>query len=192
MAKKYEFKPDKPRNGLAERLYLTKKQRRQLLKWALYALMLLVLSVVQDVLLCRVRLYGATTELVPVGIFLICIVEGLESGCVFALVSACVYQFSGTAAGTYCIVFITVLAVVVTMLRQAFLQKGFSAAMLCTAAAVVCYQLAVFFIGLFLELTTLGRLPGFLITAGLSLLAVPALYPVTLTIGKIGGEVWKE
>jgi hypothetical protein len=64
--------------------------------------------------------------------------------------------------------------------------------MLCTAAAVVCYQLAVFFIGLFLELTTLGRLPGFLITAGLSLLAVPALYPVTLAIGKIGGEVWKE
>lgn len=192
MARKYDFKPDKPRTGLIDRLYLTQKQRRQLLKWGLYGLLLLVLSVVQDVVLCRLRLFDATTELVPVGIFLICILEGLEQGCVFALVSACLYQFSGTAAGNYCIVFITGLAVLVTLLRQSYLQKGFSTAMLCTAVAMLFYELAVFAIGLFLGLTTLARLPGFVITAGLSLLAAPALYALAMAIGRIGGEVWKE
>ena len=192
MAKKYEFKPDKPQMTLADRLYLTKKQRRQLLKWSLYALMLLVLSVVQDVLLSRIRLFDATTELVPVGIFLICLLEGLETGSVFALVASSLYQFSGTPGGTYSIVFITVLCVLVTLLRQAYLQKGFGSAMLLTALAMVLYELLVFGIGLFLGLTTFSRWGGFLLTAGLSLTVAPAFYPIALSVGKIGGEVWKE
>ena len=192
MAKKNEFKPDKPQMTLADRLYLTKKQRRQLLKWSLYACLLLVLSITQDVLLSRFRLLGATTELVPVGIFLICLLEGLETGSVFALVASCLYQFSGTPGGTYSIVFITGLCVLVTLLRQAYLQKGFGSAMLLTMLAVVLYQLATFGIGAFLGLTTGPRILGFLLTAGLSLAAAPVIYPVALAIGKIGGEVWKE
>ena len=192
MAKKYEFKPDKPQMTLADRLYLTKKQRAELLKWSLYALLLVALSVLQDVLLSRVRFFGVTTELVPVGIFLICLLEGLESGSVFALVASCLYQFSGTPGGTYSIVFITFLCVVVTMLRQAYLQKGFGSALLLTALAMVIYELMVLFIGAFFGLTAISRITGFLLTAGLSLVAVPVVYPIALTIGKIGGEVWKE
>ncbi|MBQ3251935.1 MAG: hypothetical protein IJB02_01665 [Oscillospiraceae bacterium] len=192
MARKYEFKPDKPQISLADRLYLTKKQRKQLLKWSLYALVLLFLSVVQDVLLSRVRLFGATTELVPVGIVMICLLEGLETGSVFALVSACLYQFSGTPGGTYSIVFITFYCVLVTLLRQAYLQKGFLPALLCTAVAMILYEGSVFAIGLFLGKTTPDRVLGFAVTAGLSLAVAPVLYPVTLSIGKIGGEVWKE
>ena len=87
MARKVEFKPDKPRTSLLNKLYLTQKQRRSLLKWVLYTLVLVFLSVLQDVLLCRMDILGATTELVPCGIFLICLLEGTESGCIFALVS---------------------------------------------------------------------------------------------------------
>ena len=192
MAKKQDFKPDKPQITLADRLYLTKKQRRNLLKWSLYALVLLVLSLVQDVLLCRIRIFGATTELVPVGIFLICLLEGLETGSVFALISASLYQFSGTPGGTYSIVFITGLCVLVTLLRQAYFQGGFSSAMLLTALAMLLYELAVFLIGVFLGLTSWDRLGGFAVTAGLSLVAAPMLYPVAVSIGRIGGEVWKE
>ena len=192
MAKKYDFKPDKPQMTLADRLYLTKKQRAELLKWLLYALLLLALSVLQDVLLSRVRFFGVTTELVPVGIFLICLLEGLETGSVFALVASCLYQFSGTPGGTYSIVFITFLCVVVTMLRQAYLQKGFGSALLLTALAMVAYELLALFIGAFLGLTAISRITGFLLTAGLSLVAVPVVYPIALSIGKIGGEVWKE
>jgi len=192
MAKKYEFKPDKPQSTWLSKLYLTKKQRSAILKWFLYALLLLVLSVVQDVILCRFRFFGATTELVPCAIFLICIMEGTERGSVFALIASLFYLFSGTAAGTYSMVFITALAVFLCIFRQAYLQKGFSAAMLCTTVGMFLYEGAIFAFGLFLGLTTPSRITGFCITAALSLVAAPILYPITLSIGSIGGETWKE
>ena len=192
MAKKYEFRPDKPRTSLLSHLMLTKQQQKNLLKWVLYALMLVVLSVVQDVLLSRVRLFGATTELVPCGIFLICILEGAHSGSIFALVASLLYLFSGTAPGPYTIVFITFLSVGVCLFRQAFLQPSFSAAMLCCVIAMVTYEGLTFAFGLLLGLTQLSRMGGFFTTGVLSLLAVPILYPIFKAIGAIGGQSWKE
>lgn len=192
MAKRNEFKPDKPRSGVLSKLFLTRAQRRSLLKWLLYATVLVLLSVLQDVLLCRLRLWGATTELVIVGIFLVCLVEGVEKGSVFSLIAACLYLFSGSAAGHYSIVFITALSVAVTLFRQSYLRKNFAAVMLCTAVAVLTYELAVFSFGLFLQMTTPGRIGTHLITGILSLVAAPALYPVITGISTIGGEAWKE
>ena len=192
MARKYEFKPDKPRSGFWSKLILTRQQRRSLLRWGLYALVLLVLSVLQDVILCRFRLFGATTELVPCAIFLICLTEGLEKGCLFSLIASCLYLFSGTAAGPYTIVFITASSVGVTMFRQSMLQKSFSSTMLCCVMAMFAYKLAVFFIGLFLSLTTWGHIGSFLLAAFLSLVFAPVLYKVITAISTIGGESWKE
>jgi uncharacterized membrane protein YecN with MAPEG domain len=190
--KKREFKEDKPHSGILGKLYLTKKQRKQILKWSLYGLLLLVLSLIQDVVMSKIRVLDATTELVPVGIFLICILEGAESGSIFALVASLVYLFSGTAAGPYSMVFITALAIGVTIFRQAYLQKGLAAAILCAGTAIFVYEILQFLMGLFLRLTIPSRFVGFVITAALSLVAVPILYPIALSIGKIGGETWKE
>lgn len=189
MARKYEFKPDKPRSGFLSKLFLTQKQRRSILKWGLYTLVLVVLSLLQDVLLSRIRLFGGTTELVPCGIFLICILEGLERGSVFSLIAALVYLFSGSAAGYYSVVFITALAVVVTAFRQNYLQQGFGAALLCAGAAMLAYELAVYVITLFLGQARPDAFWGCLVTAVLTLPAVPALYPIFLTIG---GNTWNE
>lgn len=185
MAKRNEFKPDKPRSSTLSKLFLTRLQRRSLLKWGLYALLLLLLSVLQDVLLSRVRVFGATTELVPVGIFLICLAEGAESGSVFTLVAACAYLFSGSAAGYYSIVFITGLGIAVTLFRQSYLQRGFAASMLCTATAMLVYEMAVFFIGVFLEMTTLSRIGTHFLTGVYSLVFAPMLYPVVKAISNV-------
>lgn len=192
MAKKYEFKPDKPNAGLLSKLYLTPKQRRDLLKWVLYGVVLVVLSVLQDVLLCRVHFFGATTELVPCGIFLICLLEGVENGTLFALVAGALYVFSGSSAGNHVIVLIPVVGFLVTWLRQSYLQQGFGAAMLCTVAAMVLYVLTVFFVSVFFGTTPLSRIGIFGLQTVLTLLAAPALYPLVRLIGKIGGEAWKE
>ena len=192
MRLKKEFKSDRPYSGFWGKLYLTPKQRKSVLKWTLYGALLVALSVLQDVVLCRMRLLGATTELVPVGIFLICILEGAESGSIFALVASLAYLFSGTAAGPYTMLFITALAVGVTIFRQAFLQKGIGAAILCAGSATLVLQLLQYFMGLFLGLTIPVRIVGFFMTAFLSILTIPALYPVALSIEKIGGETWKE
>ena len=190
--KKYEFKPDKPRSGILSKLFLTRKQRESILKWSLYGLVLVVLSVLQDVLLSRWRLFGTTTELVPCGIFLICIIEGMERGSVFSLVAACAYLFSGSAPGNHVLVFITAIGIGVTFFRQSYLRKGFSAAMLCVAAAMVLYRLSVFFIALFLDMTTLRHMGSSLLCAVYTLICAPVLYPVISGISTIGGEAWKE
>lgn len=192
MAKKHEFKPDKPQVNLLSKLYITATQRKNLLKWFLYAMVLLVLSVVQDVILCRVQLMGATTELVPCGIFLICLMEGTQRGSLFALISSLVYLFSGTPVGAYAMVLITALAIFVCMFRQSYLQKGFAAVMLCTVVALFLYEMSVFGIGLFLGNTYPGRFVGFCITTGLTAIAAPILYPFVQLIGSIGGDAWKE
>lgn len=189
---KKEFKADRPYSGFWGKLHLTQKQRKGFLKWTLYGVLLLVLSLLQDVVLCRMRLFGATTELVPVAIFLICVLEGAESGSVFALVASLLYLFSGTAAGTYSMLFITALAIGVTIFRQAYLQKGFGAALICVFAAMLGYELLQFAMGLFLNLTISSRWIGFLMTTLLSCIAIPVLYPIALSIEKIGGETWKE
>lgn len=191
MAKKYEFRPDKPKFSLLTHLILSPNQQRKLLKWGLYAALLVFLSVLQDVVLSQVRIFGATTELIPCAIFLICIMEGTQQGSIFALVASLLYLFSGTAPGVYSMVAITFCAVGVCILRQAYLQERFSSAMICVTIAMVCYVLTNFIFGLFLGLTVWGRFHGFIITAILSLLAVPALYPLLKAIGKIGGQLWK-
>ena len=192
MKKKYEFKPDKPINGFANKLVLSRLQQRNLLKWLLYSVTLLVLSVVQDVILCQMRIFGSTTDLVPCGIFLICLAEGMEGGCVYALVASACYLFSGSAAGYHSLFLLTGISVIISYFRQSYLRKGFAASMLSTAMGLVAYQLTVFAVALFLGQTRLVRLGTFVLTAGLTFVSAPVLYPVVSAISKIGGEAWKE
>ena len=189
MAKKYEFKPDKTGNGILSKLYLTATQRRTILKWSLYAGVLLLLSLMQDVVLSKVRLLGATTDLVPCAIILICVLEGSHKSAIFTLIASCVFLFSGGAPGPYCMFFLTALALFVSLLRQNYLAKRFSSAMVCCLGAYVLYELLTFAMGLFLGHTGFSRLQGFAITILLSLPAFPILYPVCVSIG---GKTWKE
>jgi len=192
MAKKFDFGPDRPHSGFFAKLYLTKKQRKVLLKWVLYSLALLVLSLLQDVMLCHMRIFGATTDLIPCGIFLICLIEGSERGSVFALLASLVYLFSGFSPGYVCVPFITAIGVGICLFRQSYPQQGFRATLLCMAIAVTVYELAIFLTGLFLGLTYWGRIGGFGITALLTYVAVPVLYPVVQAIQNVGGNPWKE
>lgn len=189
---KEEFREDKPRSGLLSKLYLTQKQRLQLLKWALYALVLIVLSVVQDVLLSRWRFFGTTTDLVPCGIFLIVVAEGMETGSVFSLIAACCYLFSGSSSGNYTIVIITLLSIGAAFFRQSYLRKGFGASLLCVSLAMVLYQLSIFLVAVFLDLTAFSRITAHLMSAALTLISVPILYPIVGGIYSIGGDAWKE
>ena len=192
MAKKYEFQPDKPYATWLSKLQLTRQQQKKLLKWALYALLLVVLSVVQDVVLCRLRIDGGTTDLVPCAIFLVCLCEGTQRGCIFALVAAFLYLRSGSAPGPHVLVLITVLATVSTALYQAYLRPGFPAALLCLTLSMCFYEMGIFGFCLLLEQVTFGRYMSFVVPAVLTLLAAPVLYPLMRLISTIGGETWKE
>lgn len=193
MAKrKYEFRPDKLQAGLLNKLYLTQKQRIALLQWLLYALMLLVLSLIQDVILCKASIFGATTDLVPCAIILICVQLGADRSAVFALVAALLYQFSGTAPGYYVIALIPILALLAAVVRKALFRKTTSSTLLCACVAVFLYEMGIFAVGLLFQHTSMLRLIRFPITAALSLLSYPALYPLTKAIERIGETLWKD
>ena len=193
MAKrKYEFRPDKLRSTLANKLYLTPKQRKSILRWFLLCVVLVVASVLQDVIFCRFRLFGATTDLVPCAIVLTCMILGTDSSSLFVLLAALGYQASGTAPGYYVIPLITILAILLSLFRESFLRKAFSSVMLCSGIAVLLYEMLVFAMGLAFGDTRPDRWYVFLTAGGLSLISLPIMYPIIKTVAKIGGEAWKE
>lgn len=190
--KKYEFRQDKTGPDLLSKLYLTKKQRSSLLKWALFGLVVLVLSLIQDVILCHVDVFGASTDLLPYAILLACVLLGADSGCVFSLIAAAFYQFSGTGPGYYTIALIPVLGTVLTLIRQAYLRKGAFTNIACAAIAFFIYEMLLLGIGILGEQTVLQRSGTFFITTGLTLLSTPVLYPLFSALVRIGGETWND
>ena len=189
---KYEFKPDPTGPAPLQKLYLTPRQRQQLLKWGLYAAMVLAALVLQDTVLGRIRFCGATTDLAVCVIMLIGVMEGAETGGVFALCASILYYFSGSAPGPYVIVMITGIAIAAALFRQSYWCQGLSTAVLCTGTAMVSYELLLLVIGIIMDLTRWNRLGVFLLTALLSAALVIPMYPVAQAIGKIGGNPWKE
>lgn len=193
MAKrKYEFRPDPTGFDWAGKLLLTPKQRRSVLKWLLYSLICVAGLVLQDSMLSRVRLLGGGFELAPALIILICVLEGCENGSVFALAGSMVYVFSGSGQDRYCILLLTLAAVLAAAFRQGYLRRGPGADLICVGGAMVLYELCLFAAGLFLELTYPGRWGVFVMTALVSTLAAGVLYKPLKHIGTIGGNLWKE
>ena len=190
--KKYEFRPDIEQNDILGKILLTKQQRQSVLRWLLFSMVCLAGLILQDVVMSRVSILGATTDLVPCCILAVCIMQGAESGCIFALIASLIYYFSGSAPGPYVIPLITAISIVAAIFRQGYLRKGFSALLLCAAVGLLLYELSIFGIGLFLGHTRLDRLVRFFLTALWTLATAPVLYPILLSIGKIGGETWKE
>ena len=189
--KKYEFKPESG-TGILKKLHMTKLQRLNVLKWSLYALLCVLLLVVQDVVMSRVSILGATTDLVPAAILLITVLVGSEYGPTFALVTSSVYWFSGSAPGPYCIALLTFLGVFATLLRQSFWRRGLRSTVICAGGALILYEILVFVIALLLKLTIWSRAGMFLLAGAFSCVVMLPLYPLACKIGQIGGEPWKE
>ena len=190
--KKYEFRPDPTGYDVAGKLYLTEQQRRSILKWVLYSAICVAGLVLQDSMLARLKLFGGNFALAPALVILICVLEGCDSGCVFALGASMVYAFSGSAQGRYCIIYLTLAAVLAAAFRQSYLRRGPGSDLTCVAAAMLAYELAVFATGVFLELTYPARWGAAVMTAILSTLSAGALYKIVRQAGTIGGNVWKE
>ena len=190
--KKIEFRPDPTGHDVAGKLHLTQQQRQALLKWLLYSLVCVLGLVLQDSMLARLRFLGGGFQIAPALVILICVLEGCETGSVFALCASLVYVFSGSAQGRYCIVLLTLAAVLASAFRQSYLRRGVGSDLTCVGAAMLGYELAVFLVGLALELTYAARWSAAVMTALLSTLSAAVLYHPVKHIGTIGGNVWKE
>ena len=190
--KAYEFKPDREKTHILKQLYLTKLQRRQILKWGSYAMLCIFLLVIQDVMLSQFRLSGATTDLAVCIIFLISLYEGTENGSLFALIASLVYLFSGNSPGAQCVALLTVGAVLLNLFRQMNWHRSGGSILLCTCAGIVLYEMLNFAFGIFTGSTIWARAGVFLLVAIMTCICAFPLYPLVKLISKIGGDTWKE
>lgn len=188
--RKYEFQPDRPQVSILDKLYLTRTQRFSLLRWTLHALVVVVASLLQDVMLCRMSIFGATTDLVPGAIFTLTMLLGCERGCVFALVAGALFEFSGMGPGFYAIALIPVMAIGLSMLQQTALRKSISADLLTATVAIMLYELIIFIIGVATGETAMFRLISAAATGVMTVLCSYLLYPIFTAIEKIGGNPW--
>lgn len=188
----YEFRPDALQASFLKTLHMTQLQRKILLKWLLFIAVWIVALTLQDVIMSQFSLFGATTDLVPCFILLTAVTIGSEQGSVFALIAALFYYFSGSAPGPYAVAYLTIYSIAGGLFRENFWRRGFASDVLCSAIAMLLYEISVFGSGVFSGLTGWYRFGVFLVTGLLSVLVMLPLYPLVSKIGAIGGETWKE
>lgn len=187
-----DFKPDVQTATWSKTLRLTKLQQLRLTKWVLYALMVVMSVVLQDVVMSNFSLFGATTDLPACTILLITVIEGTEIGSLFALTASTLYYFSGNAPFAAVIGLLTILGIAATLFRQMYWHRSKGSIILCAALALTLYELGLFAVGVSSQLTHWGRMPSFALTALYSCLVQIPLYSLICKIGLIGGNTWKE
>ena len=192
LSKQSEFKPDPRQNSLSGLFHVTQLQKQRMLKWTLYVLTGILLLTIQDVIMSRVSIFGATTDLPVVYILLITVIEGVDVGSLFVLFASTIYYFSGSAPGPYCIGLLCAVGIIATLLRQADRRRTKASIVICAGIALTIYEMGLFVVGIGLGLTRWDRVFSFLITAGYSFGVMVLLYPLINKIGLIGGTTWKE
>ena len=189
---KPEFRTDSLGTGFLKKLYFTRQQRLTLLRWGSYALLCLAALVLQDTIMSRISIFGASTDLPVAAMLLITVLEGTETGSIYILIASTIYYFSGSAPGPYTVALLTVLGICASLFRQVYWHRSRSSILLCAGIAVMVYEIAVFGFSIFSGLTYWGRFPRFAVTGILSWAAMFLMYPLTLRFGQIGGHTWKE
>lgn len=187
-----EFKPDKPRVSPLKPLRFTHLQWLQTLRWLCYIGVCVLCLVIQDTIMGRITIFGATTDLAVSAMLLITVIEGSDVGSVFILIASTIYYFSGSAPGPYSVGLLTVLGLAATFIRQVVWNRSRSSIVLCAGLAAMAYEFSLYLVGLFLGLTAWFRLPRFLLTGVLTVAAMIPLYYCIYRIGQIGGYTWKE
>ena len=190
--KRNEFRPDPTSSTWLKTRKLTRQQKLRLLKWVLYALIVMMCLVIQDVIMSQFRLFGATTDLAVGAILLITVIEGTEVGSLFVLIASTLYWFSGSAPTPICIALLTAFGIGATMFRQMFWHRSRGTLTLCACLALTAYELGLFVTGVMRGLTYFGRLPSFLLTSAYTCLVMIPLYTLVYKTGLIGGNTWKE
>lgn len=187
-----EFRPDPKPILWLKSLRLTKLQQLRLLKWVLYVITIVGALVIQDVIMSRVHLLGATTELAIPVILLITVIEGTEVGSLFVLIASVLYFYTGSAPNAISIGLLCFPGIFACLLRQMFWHRSRASITLFAGLAAMVYALGMYVAGVAQGLTRWDTLPLFALSGAYNVLAMIPLYPLIFKIGQIGGNTWKE
>ena len=187
-----DFRPDNQDSSWLKMLHITQAQQDLYLKWGLYIALIVVLTMIQDVIMSQVTIFGATTDLAVCAILLITVIEGVDVGSIFVVIAACLYYFSGSSPGPLCVGFLSVLGIGACLFRQMYWHRNPGSIVLCAGLALMLYELGMFAVGIATDLTRWDRIGVFITTGLLSIAVMIPLYSLVNRIGQIGGNTWKE
>lgn len=172
-----------------KKLHITKSQWRIFFKWALYAAAFVATLVIQSVILSRIPVFGAKVNLVPYFVGCVCIIEGADSGSVFALVASLVWALSGGDLGYVSILVLTCGGMGLGLLMRKLLRQQLLTCVICCFALSLCHESAIFLLRLFLDAATASQyfrilIPGVL----LGIPSCPAFFYLFRAIHRVGGS----
>lgn len=168
-----------------------------MLKWSLYALLTLLVLLLQSVVLAKQPVLGTRLTPLPALIVCICIREGPEKGGLYAILATLFWCLSGGDFGNLSVAVIPVGAILSAVLCRAVLTLRFLPALLCCLAVSLLNDCVIFAFKLILPPTvplisnppTVAPenfwkvlLPG----AALSAFFIPLHYALVKLIGRIG------
>ena len=174
---------------MLKHFHLTRRQWIAALKWTIYALMLLLVLIIQDVVLSKQPPFGRSLQPVPVYIVCVCVREGPERGGLFALIASVFWCLSGADYGNLSVALLPIGSILGAVLCRAALTVRFLPTFLCCAAVCLINDSVIFAFKLVLTAVSPDQyyrllLPGW----ALSLLSVPVLYFPVKAISRIGGR----
>ncbi len=159
---------------------------RNTIMWVLFALLYLLVLLLQTVVLGRARILGVTPNLMPVVVVCIAMHLNHEAGGLFGLIVGFVWYAAGGDDGILAMVSFPVFAILAGWLCDNLFSRRIWSALLLSLSALLCHETAVFLLKFYLagaEGSFLYRVP--LITA-VSLPACPAIYLLAKAIRKAG------
>lgn len=177
-----------------KKLRITKKQWKTILKWFLYAVALVATLVIQSVILSRLPVFGAKVNLVPYFVGCVCVIEGADSGSVFALIASLVWALSGGDYGFASILILTCGGMGLGILLQKLLRRQLVTCIVCCFLLCLCHDTAIFLLRLYMKTVTARQylrilVPGTLIGS----LSCPVFYFLFRAIHRVGGNsTWND
>lgn len=172
---------------MLDKLYITPKQWKHILRWCMYALLLLAAMMLQTVILGNHTILGVTPDFVPVVIACVCMREGPERGGLFALLGSLFWYLSGADQGSISIAIMTIVPVLGSVFTGSLLINRYVPCLVVTFLTLFLQQVTLLGLGMFL-----GRMSGLLFFTHvlpcviLSLFAQPPVYWLVKRIERIG------
>ena len=176
-----------------KKLRITRLQWRTIMKWALYAFAFVATLVIQSVILSRLLVFGTKVNLVPYFIGCVCVIEGPDSGSVFALIASLVWALSGGDLGFVSIAVLTCGGMGVGLLMRDLLHRRLLTCVICCFALSLCHDTAIFLLRLYLNTVTARQYFRILIPGTiLGVLSCPVFYHLFRAIHRLGGSAWND
>ena len=172
---------------MLDKLYITPKQWKHILRWFMYFLLLLAAMMIQTVILGNRAILGVRPDYVAVVIACVCMREGPERGGLFALLGSLFWYLSGADQGSVSIAVMTIVPVLGCLVTDSMLVNRFVPCLAVTFLTLFVQQMLLWVLGMFQ-----GQMSGILFFTDVlpcilfSIAVQPLIYWLVGRIQKIG------